>query len=114
MTHNERLRALLREQRDETQARVAKFEADLDALLRDRRSDSADDEHDPEGTPLSFQWSMLSGLLEGAREDAAQAEHAIQRLDDGRYGICTSCGQPIPVAQLEVRPFRERCVACSE
>ena len=113
MSEHEALRALLLAERQRIDARVAQLEADSAALTDARRGESDDDEHDPEGVTLSSQWSMLGGLLEGAREDARQAEEAVQRLADGGYGVCGSCGRPIPVAQLEVRPFREHCVACA-
>ena len=113
MTQDEHLRSILFQQQERTTARVNKLQADLDALTRARRSESDDDEHDPEGVTLSSQWSMPAGLLESARVDAQQVDDAIRRLDEGTYGICVSCGQPIPLGQLEVRPFRERCVSCA-
>lgn len=112
--NTERLRALLDAQLEEIRARVAERQAGLEELTRARRADSADDEHDPEGEPLSAQWSMRAGLLASAQEDLAQAERAFARLDAGTYGICTECHEPIPFEQLEIRPFRERCVACSD
>lgn len=113
MGQSEEVREQLVALREQTDARAARIEAELDALTRARRSESDDDEHDPEGVTLSSQWSMLAGLLASAREDARAAEAAVQRFDAGDYGICTACGQPIPEGQLEARPFRERCVACS-
>lgn len=93
--------------------RTRRLEAELKTLVRARRGESDDDEHDPEGETLSARWSMLAGLLESAREDEWQAERAMARLASGAYGVCDSCGRPIPFPQLEVRPFRERCVSCS-
>lgn len=109
---NDKLWALLLEEQDRLHARVAKFEANLDALTRARRSESDDDEHDPEGEPLSAQWSMRVGLLESARAEAALADSAVKRFEAGDYGICVTCLQPIPEGQLEARPIRKQCVAC--
>lgn len=114
MSNSEYLHTLLTEHRDHVRARVAKLEAQLDSLTRARRSESDDDEHDPEGVTLSSQWSMLAGLLGSAREDDAQAEAAMQRFDAGTYGVCEACGEAIPFGQLEVRPARARCVACTD
>ncbi len=82
--------------------------------MHDRSGVNDDDEHDPEGVPLSGEWSRLQGLAEAARSELAQVDGALARLDDGSYGICTRCGQPIPAARLEVRPFAELCVPCAE
>lgn len=107
-------RAAVDEARDRAAARVAALEADLAALTVARRGASDDDEHDPEGETLSSRWSLLSGLLEGARDELRQADAAERRIDAGTYGICAACGRPIPDGQLAARPLRERCVACSD
>jgi len=50
----------------------------------------------------------------GAVESNAVSEidDALQRLDDGTYGICQECHQPISAARLKVLPFASMCVAC--
>jgi len=104
----------LNDLRADAAARVTALEETLDALTRDRSSQSDDDEHDPEGVPLSAEWSRLSGLLGDARTELSQVDEALTRVADGTYGVCAGCGRPIPDARLEVRPFAERCVPCAE
>lgn len=43
----------------------------------------------------------------------SKVEHALTRIDAGSYGICERCGEPIPVARLEVLPYTTFCVECS-
>lgn len=38
---------------------------------------------------------------------------ALQRLDDGSYGICVECARRIPVERLEVMPATRWCVTCA-
>ena len=38
---------------------------------------------------------------------------ALQRLDDGSYGICVGCARRIPTARLAVMPATRRCVDCA-
>ncbi len=38
-------------------------------------------------------------------------EHALQRINDGTYGICEMGGEPIPLERLEARPAATLCVA---
>jgi RNA polymerase-binding transcription factor DksA len=96
-------RALLDELRVRAAARAASASQALDEL-----------EHDPEGVPLSSEWSRLSALQDDAAARLRQVDDALVRLDAGAYGVCTACGRPIPPARLEVRPFAEHCVACAE
>jgi len=39
-------------------------------------------------------------------------EGALQRLSEGKYGKCLDCGEPIPEARLEVRPYAIYCIKC--
>lgn len=37
-------------------------------------------------------------------------KNALQRIDEGSYGYCRICRQPIPTKRLEVLPWAELCV----
>jgi len=39
---------------------------------------------------------------------------ALKRIDDGRYGLCVACGNPIPEKRLEVIPWAARDVKCEQ
>ena len=41
-----------------------------------------------------------------------QIEHALQKLNEGTYGLCDSCEQPINPARLEALPLAVLCVNC--
>jgi RNA polymerase-binding transcription factor DksA len=43
-------------------------------------------------------------------DDVRRARRAVA---DGTYGTCEVCGEPIPAARLEARPWATRCVAHS-
>jgi DnaK suppressor protein len=38
--------------------------------------------------------------------------NALQRLEDGTYGLCVQCKKAIPAKRLEALPWAERCVSC--
>ena len=38
---------------------------------------------------------------------------AIGRIDDGSYGECLECGEPIPPRRLEIDPAATVCVSCA-
>jgi DnaK suppressor protein len=37
---------------------------------------------------------------------------ALQRIDDGSYGICEDCGEDIGVPRLKARPVTKLCINC--
>jgi DnaK suppressor protein len=43
-----------------------------------------------------------------------QVEEAIERIDDGSFGICANCGDPIPRPRLEAIPWARYCIQCQE
>lgn len=38
--------------------------------------------------------------------------HALTKFDDGRYGVCESCGEPIGLSRLSARPEARFCISC--
>ncbi len=44
------------------------------------------------------------------RSELAEVERALQKLDDGTYGLCETCGQPIAPARLEAMPAARFCI----
>lgn len=53
--------------------------------------------------------NLLADILSG---NQLQIEHAMERMTEGRYGLCEDCHRPIPAERLEVRPEATRCVEC--
>ncbi len=37
---------------------------------------------------------------------------ALQKMDEGDYGICESCGNDIPYSRLKARPVTSYCIRC--
>ena len=99
----------LREERDEVLVRLATMTRDLKSLFAASAGSNADDEHDPEGQTIAYERAQLSALVQGAQERLADIEAATIRLQQGTYGICEVCHQPIP-ARLDARPTARTCV----
>ena len=55
-----------------------------------------------------------NALLENSADQREQVVAALARLDDGTFGNCVDCGQPIPEARIEVRPEAARCITDQE
>ena len=53
-------------------------------------------------------------LADNSRDMLVQIERALQRLDDGTYGVCECCGNPIGKARLQAFPRATLCVACKQ
>jgi RNA polymerase-binding transcription factor DksA len=113
MTDLEDVERMLRERLAQATARESGL-ADALAELGAIRDANTDDEHDPDGAPVSGEWSRLAGIRHDTQADIAATEAALARVADGSYGMCASCGRPIAPARLEARPTAELCIACAE
>lgn len=38
---------------------------------------------------------------------------ALERMEEGEYGYCTECGEPIALKRLEIDPAVPLCVSCA-
>ena len=47
-------------------------------------------------------------------ETLEHIEDALERLDEGEYGLCLDCGKEIPARRLEALPFAVRCRPCED
>lgn len=92
------------------------------ASLRDDHPGSLDEEVDEvSGTAdndLAENASATLGreidytLGENSESVLAEIDAALARIDEGTYGICTNCGEEIPLARLEAYPWASLCIGC--
>jgi len=59
---------------------------------------------------VSAEQGEAQALAAQLRDQLDDVEHALARLDDGTYGACEVCGQPIGEARLEVMPATRFCI----
>ena len=55
---------------------------------------------------------MLSARLVAEEAEAAQIEAALERLEEGKYGVCLVCQKSISAERLEALPHAVRCMGC--
>jgi DnaK suppressor protein len=53
-------------------------------------------------------------LNERLEETLEQVNAALRRIEDGTYGQCTQCGEPISPERLAVIPYAKYCIECQE
>jgi RNA polymerase-binding protein DksA len=104
---------MLRARRTELDGELGSLGERLTALgaMRDANND---DEHDPDGAPVSAEWSRLAGIRLEAERELAATDAALARIADGTYGVCANCGRPISPARLEARPTSTLCIDCAQ
>ena len=51
-------------------------------------------------------------LGENSEQVLAEIDDALQRIEDGTFGTCRTCGQPIAPQRLEAMPWATQCIDC--
>jgi DnaK suppressor protein len=106
-------REMLLDERGGVLRRIAVLEREFAGIAEAASAGGTDDEHDPEGATLAFEREHTAALLRQAREQLTAVDAALDRLADGRYGVCERCGQPIGEARLAARPAARTCIRCA-
>lgn len=97
-------RTILEAQLAELQSRLAHIQRDLD------------EPHDPDSSERAVQMEdddSLEGQAQLVTQEIANTRRALGRVDEGSYGACMSCGEPISENRLEIRPESTLCIDCA-
>ena len=107
-SHDTEVAQLLRARLEELQARLAEF-----AKAPEPGSGIGFGKRIGDGTTEAI--SRLTDIGVGRTLEAGleRTDRALAKLDEGTYGICDNCGQPIPERRLEAMPDSVLCVACA-
>ena len=60
-----------------------------------------------------FEQQRDLALRERSRAELERVEAALRRLNEGTYGTCESCGNPIAPERLEAIPWAATCIDCA-
>ena len=61
-----------------------------------------------------LQDAIRFALISMKCEMVVRIDRALERLDEGHYGMCDDCGEDIAESRLRALPFAERCRRCEE
>ena len=67
-----------------------------------------------QGASTVYEWEMNLALRESAEAKIQSIQTALERLEQGGYGLCEVCGQPIDPDRLEILPHTTLCVQCAQ
>lgn len=108
------LRSALEAERDRLVAEVEAYERDGLESISDISGENNYRDHIADQGSATFARELDMTLEVQARESLAQVERALQRVEEGTYGVCARCGATIPQERLEAMPEAELCLTCKE
>lgn len=86
---------------------------EAERLANDMRQDQKGDFPDPtDRATLESDRNFLLRIKDRERKLIQKVKEALERIDDGTFGICESCGKPISEKRLMARPVTTLCIEC--
>ena len=104
MTEHDTRKAALLAEKARLEKHMLALEGQLDAPapkdFEDRASERQGDE-------------VLEALGDAEQTELRMIEAALQRIEDGTYGVCANCGADIPSKRLDLLPYTPVCPRCA-
>lgn len=101
-----RFKKIFIEQRDQILMNVAVIDENL--MVRPEDKDEVDQAN------ADIEQSMRMQLKNRETFTLKKINEAIRRIEEGSYGECENCGDPIELRRLQARPTTTLCIACKE
>ncbi|AEB09663.1 RNA polymerase-binding protein DksA [Desulfobacca acetoxidans] len=103
--------------------RLAQFKEALEERLRELlgeadktvtgMADALDSFPDPtDRASLETDRNFMLRIRDRERKLISKIKEALERIEDGTYGICEVCGEPIGEKRLLARPVTTLCIEC--
>ena len=77
-------------------------------------SSAAGDQHLADHASEMVDRELDESLEDNAEQLVRDIDRALEKIDDGTYGMCERCGQDIPQERLDAVPYATLCVTCRQ
>jgi RNA polymerase-binding protein DksA len=109
----DRFREMLLEERARAVSAIENLHNDNSRSLEDESGEeSSFDNHMGDIATATFDRERDITLEDSEEAKLAAIDRALERIEQGTYGICQNCGRPIAEERLEALPYAELCIDC--
>jgi RNA polymerase-binding protein DksA len=105
-------RDMLLEERDRMTAAINHLHEDNSVSLEEETEEETYDNHLADSATATLNREIDYTLEESAEHVLKAINDALQRIEDGTFGTCGRCGNPIAEDRLEAIPYANRCIDC--
>ncbi len=61
----------------------------------------------------NYEQEFILGLMDSERKLLREIDSALERIEQGTYGICKNAAEPISKVRLKARPWSRYCIDCA-
>ena len=112
LTDTERFRTLLLEERERVAGAIENLHRENPGSIEDETDDETLDNHLGDAAAVTFDREMGYSLESNSGHVLAAIDEALKRIDEGTFGTCARCGNPIAEERLEAMPYATKCIDC--
>jgi RNA polymerase-binding protein DksA len=110
----EHFRGILEEERQRVQDAINYLHEETPGSLEDETEEiiGNSDNHLGDTATATLDREIDYSLEENSEHVLRAIDGALRRIEDGTFGVCESCGQPISEERLEAIPYATQCIDC--
>ena len=110
----DRFRERLLEERKRVEAAIQYLREEHPGSLEEEIEESVgtSDNHLADTATATHDREIDYTLGENSEQVLAEIDDALRRIEDGTFGTCRTCGQPIAPERLEAMPWATQCIDC--
>lgn len=110
-TQRQELQALLEQRKAALLSELGEHQRE--STLADVQGEADRDPNDPQEVAQANERSAIRDA-EATRDhdELVAVRAALERIAEGSYGLCVTCGKAIALARLQVQPAAARCIDC--
>ena len=82
--------------------------------VEEETGEETSDQHLADTATAMHDRELDYGLTENEEELLQSIDDALQRIEDGTYGVCSNCGKPIGEERLVALPWTNLCIDCAK
>jgi RNA polymerase-binding protein DksA len=108
----EHFKQRLVEERQRAQEALERLQREDEGQLEDEQEEIQSDNHLGDMATSMYDRELDYTLEENVERVLGEIDAALQRIDDGTYGVCENGGEQIPPERLEAIPWTTLCIDC--
>jgi RNA polymerase-binding protein DksA len=108
----EHFRRRLLEDRERVQGALDYLHEENPSSMEDETQEIQSDNHPGDVATITHDREIGYTLEENEERVLAAIDGALKRIDEGTFGMCKGCGQPIALERLEALPYTTQCIDC--
>jgi DnaK suppressor protein len=110
----DRFRRRLEDEQARLEGQIAEYEREIEeARLTESSSDRSPDPGNAEASSMKLEYAKELSIEQNTLDLLGKVQRALRRVEAGEYGLCESCGKPIPIERLDILPYSTLCVDCA-